>query len=194
MLHIVLIRPGATDYTRNGRIQGSLDIPLAPEGVDEAKHLAAGLKSYSLARIYACEGEPAEQTATLIGQELGVKVKVLDHLRNLDFGLWQGMLMDEVKRKQPRVYRQWQDHPDSICPPDGETLAEARARVRQALTRLARKHRRETVGLVAPEPLATLVVGVVEAKEQTGLWRAAEEHGTWEVLSVDEETLVHEST
>ena len=32
------------------------------------------------------------------------------------------MLFDEVKSKQPRVYRQWQEQPDTVCPPEGETL------------------------------------------------------------------------
>ena len=37
------------------------------------------------------------------------------------------MLIDDVKRKQPKVYRQWQEQPEIICPPEGEMLSEAQA-------------------------------------------------------------------
>ena len=42
----------------------------------------------------------------------------------MNHGLWQGMIIDEVKRKQPKVYKQWQEHPENVCPPEGEMLAQ----------------------------------------------------------------------
>ena len=52
MLTIVLIRPGATDYDRHGRIQGTLDIPLNPAGSDEVVQLLAQLRDADLEVIY----------------------------------------------------------------------------------------------------------------------------------------------
>ena len=37
MVQIVLIRPGSTDYDEQGRIQGTLDIPLNDQGADEVQ-------------------------------------------------------------------------------------------------------------------------------------------------------------
>ena len=42
------------------------------------------------------------------------------------------MLVSDVKRKQPRVYKRWQEQPESVCPPEGEMLGEADERVRAA--------------------------------------------------------------
>ena len=67
------------------------------------------------------------------------------------------MLIDEVKPEQPKVYRQWQDHPETVCPPQGEPVGAALDRVRTALAKLLRKHKSGTVALVVPEPLASLV-------------------------------------
>ena len=75
----------------------------------------------------------------------------------MKLGLWQGMLVDEVRHKQPKVYKQWQEHPESVGPPEGEIIPEATERVKEALEKLARKHRGETIVLVAPEPLASVV-------------------------------------
>ncbi len=62
---------------------------------------------------------------SLIGAALKLKPKTLERLQNLDHGLWQGMLIEEVKRKQPKVYKQWQEQPENVCPPEGEMLAAA---------------------------------------------------------------------
>ena len=70
-------------------------------------------------------------------QALDVKVKTIDKFENLDHGLWQGMLVADVKAKQPKVYRQWQEQPENVCPPQGETLCAAKQRVSAALTKLA---------------------------------------------------------
>ena len=74
--------------------------------------------------------------------------------------MWQGLKIDEIRRKFPRVYRHWQDAPESIRPPEGETLEEAQARVLRALEKPLR--RRARFAVVASEPLATLVRHVVE--------------------------------
>ncbi len=58
-----------------------------------------------------------------ISEALGLKLKKLDHMENLNQGLWQGVLIDDVRVKQPKVYRQWQEHPETVCPPEGEMSA-----------------------------------------------------------------------
>jgi broad specificity phosphatase PhoE len=112
------------------------------------------------------------QTAEILGDALQVKVKSLDNLRNLDQGLWQGMLIDEVKIKQPKVYRQWQEHPENVCPPDGEMLPEASERIAEAVERLVKRHRGGNIGLVVGEPLATVLANRLHGNELGDLWKA----------------------
>jgi probable phosphoglycerate mutase len=191
MVQIVLIRPGATDYDQQGRIQGDLDVPLCDEGAHEVLRVSEELKDQGLEIIYSSDCERAVQTAEAIAKALGIKVKTLDNMQNLDHGLWQGMLVEEVKRKQPKVYRQWQEQPGSVCPPEGEMLSEAQERVRAALGRLLRKHKQGKVGLVVPEPLASVVRSYLAQAEVGDLWRAGTEHGTWEIINVEPHSLAH---
>src|SRR5690242_1712072 len=132
MLRIVLIHPGSTDYDDQGRIQGTLDIPLNEHGTEEVRRMIDDLRSLEIAAIYCGPCQAAVETATSISESLGAKLKQLDTLQNLDQGLWQGMLVEDVKRKQPKVYRGWQEQPSTVCPPEGETLAEAQERVQAA--------------------------------------------------------------
>src|SRR5258705_7808855 len=106
MLTVILIRPGSTDFDEQGRIQGTLDVPLNEHGGEEAAKLAADLRGRKLETLYHSACSSAQQTAEALAAALELKPKRLDHLQNLNHGLWQGMRVEEVKRKHPKVYRQ----------------------------------------------------------------------------------------
>lgn len=171
MLEIIVIRPGSTDYDQQGRIQGTLDIPLNDEGRAEVARAAEELKTRDLQAIYTAESLPAVETAEALAGLLGVKLKRLEALTNLDLGLWQGLMIDEVKHKQPKVYRQWQEHPESVCPPNGERFTEALERVQSAIAKMFRKHSQGVVALVAPEPLASIARRFLRREEMGNLWK-----------------------
>lgn len=184
MTEIVLIRPGCTDYDDQERIQGALDVPLNDHGRAEVQRLVGELSGLGIEVVFAAPGQPSLATAEAIAGRLEVRFKKVGRLRNLDLGLWQGMPVDEVRKKQPKVYRQWQDRPRCICPPEGEMLGDAEDRVRAAMSRLVRRNRDAVVGLVVPEPLASLVAGVLVDRELGDLWKALRKHGQWEILKV----------
>ncbi len=190
MLRLILIRPGTTDYDLQGRIQGTLDIPLDDQGTVEAKRLGEQLRSEGLEVVYAPLSEPAHQTGEILAGILGVKLKRIDQMQNLDHGLWQGMLIDEVRRKHPKVYRQWQEQPESVCPPDGEMLGQAEERVRATMLRLLKRHRDGAIGVVLPEPLASMLRAFVKHEGVGDLWKAAGERAWWEVLEVTAEQVL----
>ena len=190
MLRILIIHPGCTDYDEQERIQGSLDIPLSQRGNNEVVLLIEQLQDQQIEMIYAPPCQPAEQTASAISGKLEIKLKKLDRLQNLDQGLWEGMLIEDVKLKQPKVYKQWQEQPENVCPPGGEMLGEAAERVRVTMTKLLKKHKSGTIAIVTPEPLATLLRHFISNEELGDLWKAVNKHGQWEVLEVEpEETL-----
>ncbi|MDB5352704.1 MAG: fructose-2,6-bisphosphatase [Planctomycetota bacterium] len=157
MTHVVLIRPGATVYDEQDRIQGILDVPLSDRGKAEVAQLAERLSGSSLSALYCGPGESVGRTAEAVARVLGLRPKRVDELRNLDQGLWQGLQFEEIKRRNLKLFRQWQDDPRTICPPQGEAIEDAMDRIKAALKPLIRRHRDETIGLVAGEPLAQLI-------------------------------------
>jgi probable phosphoglycerate mutase len=189
MLRLVLIRPGSTDYDREGRIQGTLDIPLSAQGNQEVLQLVESLRPLGMETLYAAQAEPAWQTAELLADRLDVKLKKLDQLHNLDHGLWQGMLIDDVRRKQPKVYRQWQEQPETVCPPEGEMISQAEERLRTLLAKLAKRHKDGIVGIVVPEPMASLVRCFVTNEPVGDLWKASAEGGRFEIIEFEPENL-----
>jgi broad specificity phosphatase PhoE len=189
MLHIVLIRPGSTDYDVQERILGSLDIPLNEKGLAEVAGCVEQLRDKRMEAIFTPVSQPSLQTAEVIAKALGIKVKKVERLENLNQGLWQGMLVEDVRHKQPKVYRQWQEQPENVCPPEGEMLSEADERVRTAIMKLLKRRKEGTIGLVLPEPLLSLARRFITHEPLGDLWKATNGHGRFEVVALDVEEM-----
>ena len=176
---LILIRSGSTDFDLQGRICGTLDIPLSEVGIAEAHALAARLNAGATAlaipmarpaAIYSSTAACAQETSQIIGRAIGLSPRRITDFQNLDQGLWQGMLVEDIRRKQPRVYRQWQENPWAVVPPEGELLEHACSRVEAILEKLWKRHAGESIALVVPEPLDRIVRWLTAGESMGDLW------------------------
>lgn len=180
---VLLIRPGATDFDDQGRMKGSLDMPMSERGRQQADLLAEQLGHFRVGTIYTAPSESARETAKRLAQgRPDVRIKVIDAFRNVDHGLWHGKLIDEVRRNLPRVYRQGQDCAGDICPPGGESIRDAKARVIKAVRKVLRKSGEEVIAIVIPEPMASVVQSLLSGKDLIDLWNAETDSGRWELI------------
>jgi phosphoserine phosphatase len=183
MFRILVVRPGETEYDQQRRIQGTLDIPLCEDGRRQVNAMVSDLRTQPIEAIYTSPSQSATQTAEVLGEALDLKVKELDKLQNLNHGLWQGMLIKDVKTKQPKVFKQWQEQPETICPPQGETVGAAEERVQAVVIKLAKKHKSEgLIAVVVPEPLASLMCHVLRDGDLHDLWRSRDKIPAFEVI------------
>jgi probable phosphoglycerate mutase len=81
------------------------------------------------------------------------------------------------------VYRLWNEQPDTVCPPDGETLQSARHRLQKVLDRLVKKHKSGSVAVVLPPPMANLLQGMLRDDQVTEIWKCPSKNGPlWEPI------------
>src|SRR5262245_33114894 len=186
MVQILLVRACSTDFDEQGRIKGTLDIPLNALGQGQVSQLIGDLHDTEIDYLYASPCRSAQQTAEALAADHKLRAKTLSDLQNLDHGLWHGKLIDEVRVSQPKVFRQLQDHPETVCPPQGEAVGAALTRVRSLLSRLIRKHKTGTIAIVVPEPLASLVNSIL-GSEMGDLWKAECQCGGWHMIDVQPE-------
>jgi broad specificity phosphatase PhoE len=119
---LYLVRHGETAWSLTGQHTGLTDLPLLPEGEDEARRLAPVLGDVGFVTAWSSDRRRALRTAELAGIE---RPAVTPLLRELDYGDYEGLTSDEIHRDRPG----WQLFADG-CPggesPDG-VLARARA-------------------------------------------------------------------
>ncbi len=152
---VVVVRPGATEFDLERRIQGQLDLPLTALGERQLANDIEDLGRLPVQQVYVSPTDPALSSGQAIAEAFGVSAKRVDGLANMNFGLWEGVCVDELRQKRAKGFRQWLEAPELVCPPQGETLGELTDRVRQALRKPLR--RKGCIVLVCPEPLATQV-------------------------------------
>jgi len=171
---LLVVRAGVTDYELSGRLRGTLDMPLAAAGRAWMERIATELAfAPPQAVLHAADG-PSRESAALIAAAADVRPREVAGMVNLDQGLWQGMLIDDIRVKQPRLHRQWLDDPWSVVPPEGEALDEACERVDTLLARLLRRRPAGRLALVVPWPLDRVVLWVVAGRSLDGMWEGAE--------------------
>lgn len=157
MTIVAVVRPGWTDFDEQHRLIGSLELPLNARGEAQVAVLIEQLKQLPMPPEAVVCGtlHPAKGTAAAIAEAFDIPIRESDELVNLNQGLWQGSTIEEIGRRMPRVFNQWQEAPETICPPEGEPWDEAVERVRRGLKKPLRKF--DSLVIVASEPLASLV-------------------------------------
>lgn len=94
---IYLVRHGVTEWNKLFRYQGSTDIPLSPEGEEQAERVGLRLSRISVDRIISSPLKRSTATAMKIAAITGVNgVEIWDELREVSFGDWEGLTVRDI--------------------------------------------------------------------------------------------------
>ena len=125
--HLFVIRHGATEWSKNGRHTGITDLPLLPEGEDQARATAKLVAGHEFSLVLTSPLQRARHTCELVG--LGEQAEIDDDLRELDYGSYEGITTAKIRETVP----DWTVWTHSC--PGGETLEQAAVRVDRVIDR-----------------------------------------------------------
>lgn len=117
-----LVRHALTDWNEEDRFQGVSDIPLNQKGREQALALSRRLANMSINGIISSDLLRARETARIITQFYDLDLILDSRLREMDFGLWEGMTYDEVKAEYPERAASWEQNWTEVTTPDGENF------------------------------------------------------------------------
>jgi broad specificity phosphatase PhoE len=135
---ILLARHGETDWNREGRFQGHADPPLNETGRTQAAELGTKLADVKLAAIYSSPLRRALETARVVAAAHRLEPILVDALREVDVGSWQGLTRAEIEARFPEQFTRWLDYDQGW--EDGESYDEMGRRAVAALLELAAAH------------------------------------------------------
>jgi broad specificity phosphatase PhoE len=147
MLHLMLVRHGETEWNVQRRYQGQSDVPLSELGRRQAEMIARRLAKSEIDAVYASDLKRAWETAQAIAEKNGLDVFSEPRLRELKFGILEGLTFDEAQERYPEMIEAWLE--DFNNTPDGaETIDLFNARIVSLLEELKSKHDEQIVLLV----------------------------------------------
>lgn len=141
MNEMLLLRHGATEWSKAGRHTGRTDLPLLPEGEDQARALAPLVKECAFDLVLSSPAQRARRTAELAGL---TGYEVDPDLWEWDYGGYEGITTPDIRKTRPGWYL-WRD---GVIPGDAEHPGESAAEVGARADRVIERARRAE-GLVA---------------------------------------------
>ena len=139
MTELYVMRHGETDWNRQHRFQGQIDVPLNAAGRAQAQRLARRLAVESFDVVVASDLLRARTTAELAAAGYAVVSEPL--WREQSFGVLEGLDAATIIERHPQLWTQWLLHDaDYALPGGGESVRTFQARVLLALQRLVHQH------------------------------------------------------
>ena len=169
MTELIVIRHGETDWNRQHRFQGQIDVPLNALGLEQARRLGQRLAAECIDAppgaqpdaLVVSDLQRARQTAQPLADALGRPALVQPLWREQGFGILEGLDVPTIRHRHAGLWAQWLRHDaDYALPQGGESNVAFHARVLQALGAL---------------PAAARVVVVTHGGVLDMLWRTV--HG-----------------
>lgn len=132
MPQLVIIRHGQSEWNKENRFTGWVDVDLSEKGVEEAHHAASLLKDYKFDQAFTSNLKRANRTLEIILNDLNQTEVPVEHSEKLNermYGQLQGKNKDEMREaygdEQVHIWRRSYD----VAPPDGESLKDTAERV-----------------------------------------------------------------
>jgi broad specificity phosphatase PhoE len=120
---LLLVRHGETDWNRQGRFQGQMDIPLNANGRAQAEAAGQCLAAVPFQRAFSSWMARPRQTAeAILASHPGVPLTTSIGLAEIGHGLWEGRLEEEIAQSWPQLLDDWKRAPHTVQMPEGETI------------------------------------------------------------------------
>ena len=146
MTRLILIRHGVTRWNKERRYCGHKDIGLSREGRYQVKLLFNRLNTIRFDKIYCSNRKRAIQTARILFK----REKIIRHqgLREIDFGVLEGLRYEEIVQKYAHLYEKWLKDSFKNNVPGAEPMNVFKRRVGGTIKRIIRSNHDKTIAIV----------------------------------------------
>ena len=146
---IILVRHGETDWNKEGRFQGQIDIPLNETGKNQAQKASNFLKSIDFNKAYSSSmSRPLETAKIILGKKSNLSILKIDELSEISHGLWEGKLEKEIKTTWPEMLNKWHQEPENVIMPEGESIEDVSKRSINAWQNICKNQNKNDITLV----------------------------------------------
>lgn len=152
---LLFVRHGETDFNKQRKCQGRLDIELNERGRQQSKCCAATLgniivqNKLDIKHIYASPQLRARETAEIIGERLSLDLIEVPLLKEINHGKWEGLTNKEIEKLYPVLWRQFEKGDRTkIKFPAGESVVQAFRRAKKGIIEIVKKEKENDILIV----------------------------------------------
>jgi len=190
MTEIILVRHGQTEWNTQLIFRGRNDIPLNERGYKQASALAGALKERNIDAIYTSPLRRAVETAQPVATLFDLEVVPVQGLIDINYGEWEGVSYHEIKKRYTDEYAQWEQRPELVRFPQGETLDAVKERSLDAFIDIARKNPARSVLIISHRVINKVLLCALLGLSTAHFWEIRQDTGCINVMEYSDERFV----
>lgn len=158
MTTVLLIRHAVNDYVKTGKLAGwTPGVHLNEEGIAQAEALGTRLADVQIKALYSSPLERAVETAQAVqNHHPHLMLNLLEGVKEVDFGEWQGMSLSELRKR--KLWDVVQHFPSRAVFPEGESISAAQFRAVQAVEGVVKAHPAQLIAIFSHSDIIKLVM------------------------------------
>jgi alpha-ribazole phosphatase len=170
-MRLILIRHGKTCDNLKRKYSGIRDIGLTRVGWQEAKKIEEKIKGLKVDRVFCSDLKRSWQTAEIIFSNRTCKIIKNPHLREINFGIWEGLTYSQILKRFPAIYKKWLADPFSMDIPSGQRLSSFIQRIKKELRKIVNSNKKQTVALVTHSGVIRVILNTSQDIKRSYFWR-----------------------
>jgi alpha-ribazole phosphatase len=180
---LYLARHGQVEGYERVPIYGHTDVPLTEVGLLQFEKLAERLRFTKLTAIYSSDLKRAVIGARIIGRHHDVPHHVFPELREIYFGDWEGLGLQDVRERFPEeVLSRMSDPVNFRAPGNGESIAELSQRVMPCFERILSRQQSRDFLIVAHGAVNRVILCSALGLEIKRMFRLHQDYGCLNIV------------
>ena len=171
---VLLVRHGQTKSNTNGFYMGWSDEDLDDIGYAQAHCLSSRLASQPITSVYTSPLRRTCTTATILAEPHNLELSTSNDLIEIQLGDWQGLHMDEIKRRWPELWQQSRIDPSDITMPNGESFRQVTERAARAFDVIISANQGKQVAIVTHEVVVKVLITHAALATSNSIYRRFE--------------------
>ena len=176
MTKLILARHGETVWNVEKIYRGRTDVNLDEVGIKQAELLGKYLSNWELEAIYSSPLRRALDTANIIAHYQKIGVHIVEGLIDFDYGEWQSLPEQEVKRLYPALLNEWHHNPHKVVMPGGESLEDVSKRAIEVVNDVLSKYQGSVV-LVSHRVVNKVLICSLLGLDNSYFWNIKQDVG-----------------
>ena len=182
---VILIRHGETNWNKEGRFQGQIDIPLNENGKEQAFKASKYLGEIEFTKAFSSSMKRPYETAKIILTNNNIQIEKIKGLVEISHGLWEGKLEEEIKQIWPEMLKDWHEKPETVTMPEGESIKQVSDRAISAWNLICNSQKNnDTTLLVAHDAVNKALICHILGLSYSDIWMIKQGNGGITVIDI----------
>lgn len=162
-MRLFLIRHGQTAWNLKNKYCSFTELSLNAEGIRQAQRLYLRLRKENFNSVYSSDYKRALHFAQIVFK--GQAIIKSSELREMNFGIFEGLSHSEIMKRYGQIYKKWLDNPFKVDIPKGEPIINFEKRINRILKKIVSSCKDKTVAIVTHGgPIKLIIADILELK------------------------------